>query len=181
MKVGLIADQAAGHLGELRHHQDGQQTGGDHGAQHHHGHGEGERQETAHQGHGGPQDKGEENGDGDRDQDVLAVIERQDRHRADKGDGDGAGETGVALVCAGELDLHGRPRRVAAGRSMANAGREAPAPGMLRMNNDGPGQKGARTAHLLVSQSREGNAVEGSAVAGGEFRRMMPAAQSPAT
>jgi hypothetical protein len=55
---------------------------------------------------------------------------------------------------------------VAAGTSMANAGREAPALGMLRMNNDLPCQKGARTAHLLVTRSREGNAVEGRAVAG---------------
>ena len=88
-----------------------EQAGGDHGAQHDHRHGERQRQQTAHPADGGAQDEGEENGDGDRDQDVLAEIERQDRHRGDKGDGDGAGETGVALVCAGELDLHGRPSK----------------------------------------------------------------------
>ena len=131
MKVGLVAGQAAGHLGELRHDQDGEQAGGDHGAQHHHRHGERQRQETAHQADGGAQDEGEENGDGDRDQDVLAEIERQDRRRADEGDGDGAGEPGVAGVRFGKLQaLHGRPSKGGGGHiahetTVGRAGRRA--------------------------------------------------------
>ncbi|HMK01001.1 MAG TPA: hypothetical protein VK552_16925, partial [Reyranella sp.] len=57
--------------------------------------------------------------------------------------------------------------------SMANAGREAPAVGMLLMNNDRPCQKGARTAHPVASQSRDGH-VMGTRL----MRKRLPGATS---
>ena len=72
------------------------QAGDDQGAQHDHRHGERQRQQTAHPGHGRAQDEGEEHGDRRRDQHVPAEIERDDRHRADEGDGGGAKQTGAA-------------------------------------------------------------------------------------
>ena len=77
LQVGLVAGEAAGDLGELRHDQNGQQAGDHQRAQHDHRHGKWQRQQTAHPGHCRTQDEGEKHGDRRRDQHVATDIQRR--------------------------------------------------------------------------------------------------------
>ena len=87
MKVGLIFGEAAGHVGELGEHEDGDDDAGDRGRpvttrldrkrQ---------RQDTPDPGERGTKDEGEQHRERRWDQHVAAEIKRDDRHRANQGE-----------------------------------------------------------------------------------------------
>ena len=82
LQVCLVAGQAAGDLGELRHDQGGSRPATS-STQHDHGDRDRQRRRRRTQVTAGLEDEGEKDGDRSRDQHIATGIERGDRHRGD--------------------------------------------------------------------------------------------------
>ena len=98
LQVRLVAREASGRVGELRHHQHREQAEDRQRHQHDRGDGQGIRHQAAQPRDRRTEDEGEEDRHSRRQQDVAAEIERRDRHHADHREGNGAKEASLERI-----------------------------------------------------------------------------------